>query len=140
MGDQAELGGDDDIVAAALARLSDDLFGEGPVDLGGVDVGDTEVEGAVDGADRLGVVEAAFGGVGAGHGHGAEADAGDVEAREVGVLHRMFFWKVGAERTGRGAPLLVERGERVDQAVLRRRRRTSGEFAVRVDLDLEAAK
>ena len=86
--DQSELGGNDDVVAAADDRLRDDFFAvEGAVDLGGVDVGDTEVEGAVDGADRLTVVEAAFGRVGAGHGHGAEADAGDGEITEVGVLH-----------------------------------------------------
>ena len=84
VGDEAELGRDDDLVAAALDGLADDLLAvERPVDLGGVDVGDAEVEGAVDGADRLGVVEAAVAGVGAGHGHGAEADAGDLEASEV---------------------------------------------------------
>ena len=59
----------------------------GPVDLGGVDVGDAEVEGAVDGADRLRVVQGALAGVGAGHGHRAEADAGDLEGPEVCVLH-----------------------------------------------------
>jgi hypothetical protein len=39
--DEAELGGDHDVVAAASDGLADDLLAvEGPVDLGGVDVGD----------------------------------------------------------------------------------------------------
>ena len=79
VGDEPELGGDLHLVAAALDGLADDFFAvEGAVDLGGVDVGDAEVEGAVDGADRLVVVETAAGRVGAGHGHGAEPDAGDL--------------------------------------------------------------
>jgi hypothetical protein len=44
---------------------------------------------AVDGADRLGVIEAALAGVSAGHGHRAKADAGDLQASEVRVLHVM---------------------------------------------------
>src|SRR3954463_15093037 len=68
--------------------LADDLLAqEGSVDLGGVDVGDTELERAVDGADRLRVVQGALAGVGAGHGHRAEADAGDLKGPEVCVLH-----------------------------------------------------
>ena len=81
--DEAELGGDDDLVAAALQCPADDLLTvEGAVDLRGVDVGDAEVEGTVDRADGLGVVDGSFAGVGAGHGHGAEADTGDVKASE----------------------------------------------------------
>ena len=88
VGDEAELGGDLHLVAAAVECLADDLLAEeGTVDLGGVDVGDTEFQGPVDGADRLVVVETALARVGAGHGHGAEADAGDLEAPEVCVLH-----------------------------------------------------
>ena len=87
----------DDLVAAALDRPADDLLAvEGSVDLGGVDVGDAEVQRPVDGADRLVVVEAAAGGVGAGHGHGAEADAGDLEAAEVCVLHVLVLRGVHA--------------------------------------------
>ena len=59
VGDEAELRGDHDLVAAALDGPADDLLAEErAVDLGGVDVGDAEVEGAVDGADRLGVAAA----------------------------------------------------------------------------------
>jgi len=86
--DEAELGGDDDLVAAALQGPADHLLAvEGAVDLGGVEVGDAEVEGTVDRADGLGVVDSSLTGVGAGHGHGAEADTGDVEASERDVLH-----------------------------------------------------
>ena len=81
--DEAELGGDDDVVAAALQCPADDLLTvEWAVDLGSVEMGDAEVEGAVDRADGLRVVDGAFAGVRARHGHGAEADAGDVEASE----------------------------------------------------------
>ena len=90
VGDEAELGGDDDLVAAALDRLADELLAvERAVDLGGVDVGDAQVQRAVDGADRLGVVEAPAAGVGAGHGHGAQADPGDVQPAERDVLHQV---------------------------------------------------
>ena len=53
MGQDAELRGDDDLVAPTLQRLTDDLFAvERAVALSGVDVGDTQVERAMDGADR----------------------------------------------------------------------------------------
>ena len=72
--------------------LADDLFAvEGPVDLRGVDVGDAEVQGPVDGADRFVVVDAAAGEVGAGHGHRAEADAGDLEVTQMCVLHESLL-------------------------------------------------
>jgi len=88
MGDQTELGGDDDAVAAAHQRLADDFLAvEGAIDLCRVDVSHAQVQGAVDGADGLRVVEGAFGGVRARHRHGAEADAGHVEGAEVGVMH-----------------------------------------------------
>ena len=100
---EAELGGDLHLVAAALDGASDELLAvEGPVDLGGVDVGDAELEGAVDGADGLGVVERSAGGVGAGHGHGAEADAGDHEVTEVCVLHQTSLVSVRAVVSGVG--------------------------------------
>jgi hypothetical protein len=50
-------------------------------------VGDPEIQRAMDGANRLGVVELALAGVGTGHGHGSEADAGDFQGAEVGILH-----------------------------------------------------
>ena len=99
VGDEPELRGDLDLVAAALDGLADDLLTqERPVDLGGVDVGDTELEGTVDGADRLRVVQGALAGVGAGHGHRAEADAGDLKGPEVCVLHGAVLRCRGRER------------------------------------------
>src|SRR5919112_1005587 len=79
--DEAELGGDHDVVTAASDGLPDDLLAvEGPVDLSGVDVGDAQVQRATDRGDRLDVVQSALAGVGAGHGHGAQADARDLQA------------------------------------------------------------
>ena len=89
MGHEAELGGDDDLVTAPADGAADDLLAaERAVDLGGVDVGHAEIECAVDGADGLGVVQAAARGVGAGHGHGTQADPGNLQAPECGVLQR----------------------------------------------------
>ena len=66
-----ELRGQDDVVAAALERLADDLLGlAGRVDVGGVDEVDAGIEGAVDDADRVVVVGVA---PGAEH-HRAEAE------------------------------------------------------------------
>lgn len=66
VGDETELRRHDDVVAAALDGLADDFLAvEGAVDLGGVDVGDPDVQGPVDGADRLGVIESPARGVGA---------------------------------------------------------------------------
>ena len=88
VGDEAELGRQHDLVAAALHGPADELLvGVGAVDLGGVDEGDAEVERPVDGADRLGVVGAGAG-VGVGHAHGAQADAGDLELAEPRCAHR----------------------------------------------------
>ena len=54
--DEAELRRQHDLVAAALEGAADELLvGVGAVDLGGVDVGDAQVERPLDGADRLGV-------------------------------------------------------------------------------------
>ncbi len=69
---EAELGRHHDAVAAAFQGLAEQrLVGEGPVDLGGVEIGDAELEGAVDRGDRFGVVRRA---VGLAHAHAAEAD------------------------------------------------------------------
>ena len=52
-----ELGGQDDVVAAALQGLADDLLGHAAgVDVGGVDEVDPGVEGAVDDPDGVGAV------------------------------------------------------------------------------------
>ena len=73
----AELGGQLDLVAAAGDGLADELLvGERAVHVGGVEEGDAEVEGAVDGRDRLGLVAAA---VELRHPHAAEAEGGDGE-------------------------------------------------------------
>src|SRR3954454_20232124 len=106
VGHESELRGDLDLVASALDGLPDDLLAqERAVDLGGVDVRDAELEGAVDGADRLRVVQGPFAGVGAGHGHRAEADAGDLKGPEVCVLH---VCQQSADATRVGVP--AERG------------------------------
>jgi hypothetical protein len=78
--DQAELRRHHDLVAAPLQGAADEfLVGVGAVDLGGVDVGDAEVEGSLDGADRLGVAAVRVQVV-AGHRHRAESDARDVKS------------------------------------------------------------
>jgi hypothetical protein len=84
---RADLRRQHDLVAAAVDGSADEVFvGEGPVDLGSVDVGDAQVERPVDGADRFGVV-AARAGVEGGHPHSAESDAGHIESTERDVFH-----------------------------------------------------
>ena len=79
VGHQAELRRHHDLVAAALDGPADQfLVEERAVDLGGVDVGDAQIQRPVDGADRLGVA-ALPGVVVAGHRHGAQTDPGDVQ-------------------------------------------------------------
>src|SRR5215212_468487 len=54
------------------SRAADELFvGVGAVDLGGIDMGDAQLEDPLDGADRLGVAAGRVEVVG-GHAHGAE--------------------------------------------------------------------
>jgi len=73
----AELGGQLDVVAAAGDGLADQLLvREGAVHVGGVEERHAEVEGPVDGGDRLGLVAAA---VELRHAHAAEAEGGDGE-------------------------------------------------------------
>ena len=77
--DQAELRRDHDIVATSLDGAADEfLVGVRAVDLGGVDVGDAQLQRPLDGADRLGVTAARIEVV-AGHGHRAESEARDVK-------------------------------------------------------------
>ena len=78
--DEAELRRHHDIVATPLEGAADEfLVGVGAVDLGGVDVGDAQVECPLDGADRLGVAAVRVEVI-AGHRHRAESDARDVKS------------------------------------------------------------
>lgn len=62
MGDKSEFRGQHDGVASAFERSADEfLVGLGPVHLGAVDEGHTEVDGALDCADGLSVVAASTG-------------------------------------------------------------------------------
>src|SRR5881398_2239538 len=84
----AELGGDDDLLAPAAEGAPDQLLvGVRAVHVGGVEEGDAEVERAVDGGDRLVVVARA---VELRHPHAAEADGGDggTEAPELSSRDR----------------------------------------------------
>ena len=57
MGNQTELGREHYVVAAVFECPTDQFFVDvGTVDLGGVDQGHAKVDGAVNGADGLGVV------------------------------------------------------------------------------------
>ena len=87
----AELGGDDRLVAAPGQRLADEhLVGVRPVHVGGVEEGDPELEGPVDGGGRLGVVRRP---VEVGHPHAAEALAGHRAAPASRA--RSFPWPCG---------------------------------------------
>ena len=67
--DHAELGGEDDPVAPILEGAAHKLFvGVGAIDLGGVDEGDAEIQGAVNRSDGLGLIDAGVD-VGRGHAH-----------------------------------------------------------------------
>ena len=74
VGDQAELGRRHDLVPVALEGSAHELLvGVGAVDLGGVDEGHAQCQGAVDRADRL-VVVASGAAVAVGHAHRAQVD------------------------------------------------------------------
>ena len=93
---EAELGGDHDLVADRGERLADEgLVGERPVDLGGVEERDAEVDRFADDVDAVlfGNVEA----VGVAQAHAAEADGGDVEAAgaEGATTHGFLLETVG---------------------------------------------
>jgi hypothetical protein len=78
--DEAELRGEHNIVATPLEGAADEfLVRVGAIYLGGVDVGDAQLECSLDGADRLGVTAVRFEVV-AGHRHRAESDARDVKS------------------------------------------------------------
>ena len=90
---EAELGGDQRAVAAAVERFGEQrLVGVRAVDLGGVEEIDAEVERTMDGRDALGLVGRTVDpghAHEAGHRHGAEADGRDFEAlaAELAPLH-----------------------------------------------------
>ena len=70
---QAELGGDHDLVADRGERFADEFFvGERPVDLGGVEERDAEIDRGAD--ERDGVVACRDRAVALGHAHAAETE------------------------------------------------------------------
>src|SRR5690349_13344099 len=88
--DVAELRGENDLVASALDRPTDEpLVGERAVHVGGVEEVDAEVERAVNGRDRRGFIAAR---VEVGHAHTAEAEGGDGQfGTEGAALHAMVL-------------------------------------------------
>ncbi len=89
--DEAELRRHHHLVAAVLDGPADQfLVAVGAVDLGGVEVGDAQVQRPVDGADRLGVA-ALPDVVVAGHRHGAQPDPGDVQPTQRYVFHQKIL-------------------------------------------------
>jgi len=87
VGNQAVLGRQHYLVASVGDRAADQLLVDvGPVDLGGVEQGDSEVERPVDRADRL-VVVALGCRIGRGHAHRAEADPADLDGAQMVLDH-----------------------------------------------------
>src|SRR5262249_51341203 len=87
MREQPELGGEHDLVAPPLEGPPHQLLvGERPINFGGVDEIDAELERAMDGANRLRII-----GAGAGierrHAHAPEPDARDLQISQVSALH-----------------------------------------------------
>ena len=85
--DEAGLGGEHDLVAAAGERAADELLvRERAVHVGGVEERDAELERAMDHRERLRVVTGA---VGPAHPHAAESDRADRDAAraESPLLH-----------------------------------------------------
>jgi hypothetical protein len=73
----AELGRDDHLIAPALDGFAHQLLiGERPIDVGGIEKIDAELDCAVDGRNRLTVVAGA---IKLRHAHATEADDGDLE-------------------------------------------------------------
>jgi hypothetical protein len=86
---EAELGGEDHLVAEVLDRLAEEdlvAAGTGAVQLGGVEEVDPEFVGAADGRDALVLVRGA---VGHGHAHDAQAERRDAQTlrAQSAVLH-----------------------------------------------------
>ncbi len=87
------LGGDDGRLAAAGQGLAEELLvAEGAVALGGVEEGDAQLQGAVDGGEGLGLVGGAV--VGA-HTHQAEALGADLQSltAQCADLHGVLLRK-----------------------------------------------
>jgi hypothetical protein len=85
--DHAELGGQDNLIAPSLQGAPHQLFVRvRTVDLGGVDEGDTQLEGAVDRVDGLGLVDAGVD-VGGGHAHRSQSYSGHLQAAELDLPH-----------------------------------------------------
>jgi hypothetical protein len=90
-GPYAELRRDRHLVAAAGNRTADQLLVRvRPVDLGGVEEGDPQLDRALNGRDRLRLVGLAVEG---GHAHAAEAESGDGKAfgAELTLFHGTPF-------------------------------------------------
>ena len=90
---EAELGGDDDVVADRLQCLADELLVvERAVDLGGVEEGDAAVDRSAQERDHL--VPWGSRAEGLAHAHAAEAEGGDLEASgaESACLHAGSPW------------------------------------------------
>ena len=104
---EAELGGDGHLVAAAGKGAAEQfLVRERAVDLGGVEEGAAEFDGAMQRGDRLRLVRRT---VGLAHAHAAEADRRDFEAlaAELAGGHghgRCPFMSMVSVRAYRGAP------------------------------------
>ena len=85
--DDAKLRRQHHLVAAALDGPADQLLVDvWTIDLGGVDVGNAQVQRPMDGANGLGIA-ACPNVVVAGHGHRAESYARDFESADRDVLH-----------------------------------------------------
>ncbi len=86
VGPARELGRDHVLVAAAFDRASDKLLvGQRPVELGGVDEVDPELERPLDRADRLALVG---GSVEGRHSHATESESGNIEVGQLAPFHR----------------------------------------------------
>ena len=86
-----ELGRQDHLVALARERLAQELLvGEGPIDLGGVEEGDPQLQGPVEGGEGLDIVGGA---VRLAHPHAAEAEGADRQSlgAEGAGLHGRSF-------------------------------------------------
>ena len=99
MRDQAELRGHHHVAAAVLDGPPDDFLAvEGAIYLGGVDVGDAQIERPMDGSNQLGIVDVPAGSIDASHRHSAQPDPGDVEPTQRDVFHQIAPFRSGLLR------------------------------------------
>ena len=81
----AELGGDHELLPLALDGAADQfLVGAHAIHVGGVEEGDAELEGAVDGGDRFRIVTP---GIEVRHAHAAQPHGGHFERSEIAMMH-----------------------------------------------------